>query len=111
MFFIGGCMSLVIRAELFHPGLQFVQPEFFNQMTTMHALVMIFGGVMPGFVGLANWLVPMMIGCSDHALPRAHHWGFWILPFPFTKIGSTRLNSSSQCASRMPTSSCKNKSP
>src|SRR3546814_2207203 len=42
MFFIGGCMSLVIRAELFHPGLQFVQPEFFNQMTTMHALVMIF---------------------------------------------------------------------
>jgi hypothetical protein len=33
----------VIRAELFQPGLQFVDPEFFNQMTTMHALVMIFG--------------------------------------------------------------------
>jgi cytochrome c oxidase subunit 1 len=43
MFIIGAAMSVVIRAELFQPGLQFVKPEFFNQMTTMHALVMIFG--------------------------------------------------------------------
>jgi cytochrome c oxidase subunit 1 len=89
MFFVGGLMSLVIRAELFQPGLQFVDPEFFNQMTTMHALVMIFGGVMPAFVGLANWMVPMMIGCSDLALPRINNWGFWILPFAFTMLLST----------------------
>ena len=89
MFFIGGLMSLVIRAELFQPGLQFVHPEFFNQMTTMHALVMIFGGVMPAFVGLANWMIPMMIGCSDLALPRVNNWGFWILPFAFTLLLST----------------------
>ena len=89
MFFIGGLMSLVIRAELFVPGLQFVDPEFFNQMTTMHALVMIFGGVMPAFVGLANWMVPMMIGCSDLALPRVNNWGFWILPFAFGLLLST----------------------
>ena len=62
MFFIGGTMAMFIRAELFQPGLQLLDPERFNQMTTMHALVMIFGAVMPAFVGLANWLVPMMIG-------------------------------------------------
>src|ERR1051326_1144729 len=89
MFMIGGLMSLEIRAELFPPGLQFVEPEFFNQMTTLHALVMIFGGVMPAFVGLANWMVPMMIGCSDLALPRVNNWGFWILPFAFTLLLST----------------------
>ncbi len=89
MFFIGGLMSLVIRAELFEPGLQFVQPEFFNSMTTMHAIIMIFGGVMPAFVGLANWMVPMMVGCSDLALPRVNNWGFWILPFAFTLMLST----------------------
>src|SRR6201994_3852237 len=50
MFFIGGSMAMVIRAELFKPGLQIVDPERFNQMTTMHALVMIFGAVMPAFV-------------------------------------------------------------
>ena len=43
MFLVGGAMALVIRAELFQPGLQLVDPAFFNQMTTMHALVMIFG--------------------------------------------------------------------
>ncbi|MCK5858834.1 cytochrome c oxidase subunit I [Abyssibacter sp.] len=89
MFFVGGAMALVIRAELFEPGMQFVQPEFFNQMTAMHALVMIFGAVMPAFVGLANWMIPMMIGCSDLALPRVNNWGFWILPFAFTILLST----------------------
>src|ERR1041384_8222606 len=54
MFFIGGAMAMVIRAELFQPGLQLVDPQFFNSMTTAHALFMIFGGVMPAWVGLAN---------------------------------------------------------
>ncbi len=81
MFFVGGAMAMIIRAELFQPGLQFVDPQFFNSMTTMHALIMVFGAVMPGFVGLANWLVPMMIGAPDMALPRMNNWSFWILPF------------------------------
>ncbi len=89
MFFVGGAMALVIRAELFQPGLSLVQPEFFNQMTTMHALIMIFGAVMPAFVGLANWLLPVMIGAPDMALPRVNNWGFWILPFAFTLLLST----------------------
>ncbi|MDZ7789961.1 MAG: cytochrome c oxidase subunit I [Xanthomonadales bacterium] len=84
MFLVGGAMAMIIRAELFVPGLQLVNPEFFNQMTTMHALVMIFGAVMPAFVGLANWMVPLMIGAPDMALPRMNNWSFWILPFAFT---------------------------
>ena len=45
MFFIGGAMAMMIRAELFMPGLQLLEPDFFNQMTTMHALIMVFGAV------------------------------------------------------------------
>ncbi len=89
MFFVGGLMALVIRAELFQPGLQVVEPQFFNSMTTIHALVMIFGGVMPAFTGLANWLIPMMIGAPDMALPRMNNWSFWILPFAFAMLLST----------------------
>lgn len=79
MFFIGGSMALIIRLELFEPGMQFVQPHFFNSMTTMHALIMVFGAVMPAFVGLANWMVPIMIGAPDMALPRLNNMSFWML--------------------------------
>lgn len=86
MFIIGAGMSVVIRAELAEPGLQFVKPEFFNQMTTVHALVMIFGGVMPAFVGLANWMIPLQIGAPDMAMPRMNNLSFWIMPFAFTLL-------------------------
>jgi len=89
MFFIGGSFAMVIRAELFKPGLQLVQPYFFNEMTTMHALVMIFGAVMPAFVGLGNWMIPLMIGAPDMALPRMNNLSFWILPFAFSLLLST----------------------
>ena len=80
MFLTGGVMALTIRAELFQPGLQLVNPEFFNQMTTLHGLIMVFGAIMPAFVGFANWQIPMMIGAPDMAFPRMNNWSFWLLP-------------------------------
>ncbi|MGH8800228.1 MAG: cbb3-type cytochrome c oxidase subunit I, partial [Casimicrobiaceae bacterium] len=81
MFLVGGTMALTIRAELFEPGLQLVEPEFFNQLNTVHGLVMIFGAIMPAAVGFANWQVPMMIGAPDMAFGRLNNWSFWLLPF------------------------------
>jgi len=89
MFFVAGTMALLIRAELFQPGLQLLTPDFFNTMTTMHGLIMVFGVVMPAFVGLANWQIPLMIGAPDMAFPRLNNWSFWILPFAFTLLLST----------------------
>jgi len=89
MLLIGGAMAMVIRAELFKPGLQIVDPQFFNTMTTMHGLIMVFGAIMPGMVGLANWQIPMMIGAPDMALPRMNNWSFWILPFAGLMLIST----------------------
>lgn len=80
MFISGGMMAMVVRAELFQPGLQLVEPEFFNQLTTMHGLVMVFGAIMPAFTGFANWQVPLMIGASDMAFARLNLWSFWLLP-------------------------------
>ena len=79
MFLEGGVLALLIRAELFQPGLQIVNPELFNQFVTMHGIIMIFGAIMPGFVGFANWMVPLMIGASDMAFARMNNFSFWLL--------------------------------
>mgnify|MGYP003335507256 FL=1 len=80
MFFMGGLLAFGIRLELFQPGLQYWRPEFFNQLTTMHGLIMVFGAIMPAFVGFANWQIPMMIGAPDMAFARMNNWSFWLLP-------------------------------
>ena len=87
----GGVMALGIRLELFQPGLQFLRPEFFNQLTTMHGLVMVFGAIMPAFVGFANWMVPLQIGASDMAFARMNNFSFWILPVAATLLLSSFL--------------------
>jgi cytochrome c oxidase subunit 1 len=79
MFLVGGTLALGIRSELFQPGLQYWNPEFFNQLTTMHGLIMVFGAIMPAFVGFANWLIPMQIGAPDMAFARMNNWSFWLL--------------------------------
>jgi cytochrome c oxidase subunit 1 len=89
MFLVGGASAMLIRAELFKPGMTLISPELFNQLTTMHGLIMVFGAVMPAFVGFANWNIPLMIGAPDMALPRMNNLSFWILPFAFTMLIST----------------------
>ncbi|MDP6108644.1 MAG: cytochrome c oxidase subunit I [Rhodospirillales bacterium] len=89
MFVVGGAMAMIIRAELFQPGIQIVEPSFFNQMTTLHGLIMVFGAIMPAFAGLANWLIPMQIGAPDMAMPRMNNWSFWLLPFAALILVST----------------------
>ncbi|MSQ56808.1 MAG: cytochrome c oxidase subunit I [Limnohabitans sp.] len=79
MFIIGGILALIIRAELFQPGLQVVNPELFNQLTTMHGLIMVFGAIMPAFVGFANWMIPLQIGAADMAFARMNNLSFWLM--------------------------------
>src|SRR5881409_942868 len=89
MLMIGGILALCIRAELFQPGLQFFNPELFNQFTTMHGLIMVFGAIMPAFVGFANWMVPLQIGAPDMAFARMNNLSFWLLiPAALMLVGS-----------------------
>ncbi|HEU0203869.1 MAG TPA: cytochrome c oxidase subunit I [Burkholderiaceae bacterium] len=80
MFIVGGILALGIRTELFQPGLQVFAPEFFNQLTTMHGVIMVFGAIMPAFVGFANWMIPLQIGAPDMAFARMNNFSFWLLP-------------------------------
>ena len=89
MLMVGGVLALGIRAELFQPGLQFVKPDLFNQLTTMHGLIMVFGAIMPAFVGFANWMIPLQIGAADMAFARMNNLSFWLLiPAALMLVGS-----------------------
>ncbi|CAM5785460.1 cytochrome c oxidase subunit I [Castellaniella caeni] len=85
----GGTLALLLRTELFEPGIQFFEPQLFNQFTTMHGLIMIFGAIMPAFVGFANWMIPLQVGASDMAFARMNNFSFWLLP-----VGAILLTSS-----------------
>ncbi len=86
MLFLGGISAMVIRSELLFPGLQLVDPDLYNNLITNHALLMIFGAVMPAAAGMANWMIPMMIGAPDMALPRMNNLSFWLLPAGATML-------------------------
>ena len=89
MLMFGGVLAMLIRLELFQPGLQVVNPELFNQLTTMHGLIMVFGAIMPAFVGFANWMIPLQIGAPDMAFARMNNFSFWLLiPAGIMVVGS-----------------------
>jgi cytochrome c oxidase subunit I len=78
---IGGIEAIVIRIQLMRPHNDFVSPQVFNRMFTMHGTTMIFFVIMPVMFGFANYLVPLMIGARDMAFPRLNAFGFWLTAF------------------------------
>ncbi|MFZ9854769.1 MAG: cytochrome c oxidase subunit I [Limisphaerales bacterium] len=80
-FVVSGTMAALIRIQLVVPNNQFLPPEMFNRLFTMHGTAMVFLVGMPIIAGLMNYLVPLMIGARDMAFPRLNAFGFWIFLF------------------------------
>ena len=78
---IGGIEAMVMRIQLIRPHNDFVSPQIFNRMFTMHGTTMIFFVAMPLVFGFANYLVPLMIGARDMAFPRLNAFSFWLTAF------------------------------
>src|ERR1700690_2748192 len=75
---VAGIEAIVIRIQLMSPHNDFVSPQVFNRMFTMHGTTMIFFVAMPILFGFANYLVPLMIGARDMAFPRLNAFSFWL---------------------------------
>src|SRR6201997_1416485 len=76
---IGGIEAGIMRIQLMHAHNDFVSPQVFNRMFTMHGTTMIFFVAMPLVFGFANYLVPLMIGARDMAFPRLNAFSFWLM--------------------------------
>ncbi|WP_420367395.1 cytochrome c oxidase subunit I [Curtobacterium sp. L1-20] len=81
-FLLAGVMALVIRAQLFEPGLHVVATkEQYNQLFTMHGTIMLLMFATPLFSGFANAIMPLQIGAPDVAFPRLNGFAFWLYLF------------------------------
>ena len=81
-FCVGGVMALIIRLELFEPGMQIVETkEQYNQLFTMHGTLMLLMFATPLFAGFANVIMPLQIGAPDVAFPRLNAFAFWMYLF------------------------------
>ena len=84
-FLLGGVMALVIRAELFAPGMQIIPTkEQYNQLFTMHGTIMLLMFATPLFAGFANAILPLQLGAPDVAFPRLNAFAFWLFLFGST---------------------------
>jgi cytochrome c oxidase subunit I len=79
-YLIGGSLATAIRTELATPAPDFVTPEVYNSLLTLHGTVMIFLWIIPAGAGLANYLIPLMIGARDMAFPKLNAVAFWMIP-------------------------------
>src|SRR5215471_6939377 len=75
---VAGVEAMLIRIQLMHAHNDFVSPQVFNRLFTMHGTTMIFFVAMPILFGFANYLVPLMVGARDMAFPRLNSFSFWL---------------------------------
>jgi cytochrome c oxidase subunit 1 len=88
-FAIGGVLALLMRAELARPGMQFLSPEQYNQLFTMHGTIMLLLFATPMVFAFANLVLPLQIGSPDVAFPRLNAFSYWLYLFGgLTTIGS-----------------------
>src|SRR3954453_303684 len=80
-FVVGGVMAMLIRGELARPGLQFLSPEQYNQLFTMHGTIMLFFFATPMFFAFANLSIPRQVGAPDVAFPRLNAFSYWLFVF------------------------------
>jgi cytochrome c oxidase subunit 1 len=80
-FLIGGFLALLMRAELAQPGAQFLSPEQYNQLFTMHGTIMLLFFATPILFAFANYIVPLQIGAPDVSFPRLNALAYWLYAF------------------------------
>jgi cytochrome c oxidase subunit 1 len=76
-FLIGGIDAALIRTQLAASNMKLLHPDLYNEIFTMHGLIMIFLFATPTIAGFGNYLVPLMIGQRDMAFPRLNALSLW----------------------------------
>src|SRR5438132_12012469 len=78
-FLSGGLLALAMRTQLATPDGHILTAQQYNAAFTMHGTTMVFLFVVPVWTGFANYVIPLMIGARDMALPQPNALSYWPL--------------------------------
>ncbi|ELZ23193.1 cytochrome c oxidase subunit I [Halosimplex carlsbadense 2-9-1] len=76
----GGMDAMMMRTELLTASVSVWDAETYNALFTTHGITMLFFFAAPVFAGIANYVIPLLIGADDMAFPRINALAFWLLP-------------------------------
>ncbi len=77
-FVIGGVEAMLMRVQLAQADNTLLDPQTYNALFTLHGTTMVFLFLMPMIAGIANYMIPLMIGARDVAFPRLNALSFWL---------------------------------
>lgn len=78
-FFVGATIGLLMRLELLLPGKTIMEAQTYNQMFTLHGVIMVFLFIVPGLPAIfGNFFLPIMIGAKDVAFPRLNLLSWYV---------------------------------
>ncbi|MGB9665388.1 MAG: cytochrome c oxidase subunit I [Ignavibacteria bacterium] len=78
-FLVGVTFGFLMRLELISPGRTIMDPQTYNQIFTLHGVIMIFLFIIPGLPAVfGNFFLPIMIGAKDVAFPRLNLFSWWL---------------------------------
>ena len=76
--FTDALMMRLQQATAFNGSEGFLPPHHYDQLFTVHGVIMIFFVAMPLITGLMNFVVPLQIGARDVAFPFLNNFSFWM---------------------------------
>ncbi|HYG56301.1 MAG TPA: cytochrome c oxidase subunit I [Burkholderiales bacterium] len=80
-FVAAGILAALMRLQLAVPENDFIGPDLYNQLFTVHGTAMMFLFAVPVMEAMGVYLVPLMVGARSIAFPRMNAFSYWVFLF------------------------------
>ncbi len=80
-FVIAAILTVLMRLQMTRPNASILGDSTYKGVLTMHGTLLVFFVLVPVVIGLATYLVPLMIGANRIALPGLAAAALWLFAF------------------------------
>jgi cytochrome c oxidase subunit 1 len=78
-FLVAAGLGVLMRLELLNPGKDLLDAQTYNQVFTLHGVIMIFLFIIPSIPAVfGNFALPLLLGTDDVAFPKLNLLSWWL---------------------------------